>query len=55
MEDKIGMIKGSPDKIAKMENRNSKQHLSELKKLKTQYKKDKRSAGGRYENAGKVY
>lgn len=48
LEDKIGMMKGSPDKIAKMENRNSKKHLSELKKLKTQYKKDKRSSGGRY-------
>ena len=62
MEDKIGKMKGSADKIAKMENRNSEQHLAARNKLKDSYKKSKKAykqakkgAGGNYKDAGKVY
>lgn len=42
LEDKIGTMKGSKDKIARLENRNSEQHMAALKKLKAQYKMSKK-------------
>ena len=53
-EDRIGKMKGSESKIAKLENRNAEQHLAARKKLKDQYKKAKKSAGGNYKDAGRV-
>lgn len=54
-EDRIGKMKGSESKIAKLENRNAEQHLAARKKLKDQYKKSKKASGGNYKDAGKVY
>lgn len=62
LEDKIGKSKGNADKIAKMEARNAEQHLAARNKLKDSYKNSKKtykqakkSAGGNYKDAGKVY
>lgn len=54
LEDKIGTMKGSKDKIARLENRNSEQHMAARKKLKAQYKMNKKNAGGNYKDAGRV-
>lgn len=45
LEDKIGTMKGSKDKISRLENRNSEQHMAARKKLKYQYKMNKKNAG----------
>lgn len=54
LEDRIGMMKGSKDKIARLENRNSEQHMAARKKLKSVYKMNKKNAGGNYKDAGRV-
>lgn len=54
LEDKIGTMKGSKDKISRLENRNSEQHMAARKKLKYQYKMNKKNAGGNYKDAGRV-
>lgn len=54
LEDKIGAMKGSKDKIARLENRNSEQHMAARRKLKSQYKMNKKNAGGNYKDAGRV-
>lgn len=42
------------DKIARLENRNSEQHMAARRKLKSQYKMNKKNAGGNYKDAGRV-
>lgn len=54
LEDKIGNMKGSKDKIARLENRNAEQHMAAREKLKAQYKIAKKKAGGNYKDAGRV-
>lgn len=47
-EDRIGNSKGDNATIAKRENRNAAEHLAARKRLKDNYKRSKKSAGGSY-------